>query len=129
MTNRPFDIGIAAQIGKYSDAVEAPAGCRWLALSGTPGLTADGTIPEAFEDEATQAWSNVVATLAAAGFEVADLVKITQYLTSADDIAGHAGIRSRFLGAHRPASMLVVVPALVWPQMRIEIEAWAARPH
>jgi hypothetical protein len=24
--------------------------------------------------------------------------------------------------------MLVVVPALVWPQMRIEVEAWAARP-
>lgn len=127
MTNRPFDIGIASQIGKYGDAVEAPAGCRWLAVSGTPGLTADGTIPESFEDEATQAWSNVVAALAAGGFEVADLVKITQYLTSADDIATHAAVRSRFLGVHRPASMLVVVPALVWPQLRVEVEAWAAR--
>ena len=64
-----------------------------------------------------------------AGFTVDDLVKITQYLTDAADIAAHAAIRARFLGSARPASMLVVVPALVWPQMTIEIEAWAARPE
>jgi enamine deaminase RidA (YjgF/YER057c/UK114 family) len=54
-------------------------------------------------------------------------VKVTQYLTNANDIAAHAEVRARFLGSARPASMLVVVPALVWPQMTIEIEAWAAR--
>ena len=64
-----------------------------------------------------------------AGFTVDDLVKITQYLTDAADIAAHAAVRARFLGSARPASMLVVVPALVWPQMTIEIEAWAARPE
>lgn len=122
------DIGVAAHIGAYSDAVEVPAGFRWLALSGTPGMAPDGTIPSSFEEEATQAWSNVCAALEKAGFTVADLVKITQYLTNADDIGAHAGIRSGFLGSARPASMLVVVPALVWPQMTIEIEAWAARP-
>ena len=58
---------------------------------------------------------------------MADLVKITQYLTNAADIPAHAKIRARFLGSARPASMLVVVPALVWPQMSIEVEAWAAR--
>ena len=121
------DIGVAAQIGKYSDAVEVAPGARWLALSGTPGLTQDGTIPPDFAEEATQAWSNVVEALSKAGFTVHDLVKITQYLTNADDIAAHAAIRASFLGSARPASMLVVVPALVWPQMTIEIEAWAAR--
>lgn len=124
--NTPHDIGVASQIGKYSDAVEAPVGSRWLAISGTSGLTPDGTIPPTFEEEATQAWSNACAALAKAGFDVGDLVKITQYLTNADDIATHATVRARFLGDARPASMLVVVPALVWPQMRIEIEASAA---
>ena len=125
--NTAHDIGVAAQIGKYSDAVEVAPGARWLALSGTPGLAQDGTIPPDFAEEATQAWSNVVEALSKAGFTVDDLVKITQYLTNADDIAAHAAIRASFLGSARPASMLVVVPALVWPQMTIEIEAWAAR--
>ena len=121
------DIGVAAHIGAYSDAVEVAPGARWLVLSGTPGMRQDGTIPDSFEEQATQAWQNVCDAVAAAGFEVLDLVKITQYLTSAGDIPAHAAIRTRFLGAARPASMLLVVPALPWPQMAIEIEAWAAR--
>jgi 2-iminobutanoate/2-iminopropanoate deaminase len=126
--NTSHDIGVAARIGAYSDAVEIAPGARWLTISGTPGMDAGGTIPAGFEEEATQAWTNVCSALAKAGFGVGDLVKITQYLTNADDIAAHAAVRSRFLGSARPASMLVVVPALVWPQMSIEIEAWAARP-
>jgi enamine deaminase RidA (YjgF/YER057c/UK114 family) len=125
--NTTHDIGVAARIGTYSDAVEVAPGARWLAISGTPGMAPDGTIPSTFDAEATQAWSNVRDALGKAGFTVDDLVKITQYLTSAEDIAAHAAIRARFLGSARPASMLVVVPALVWPQMTIEIEAWAAR--
>ena len=121
------DIGIAAHIGAYSDAVEVEPGLRWLAISGTPGMTAEGTVPESFEEQATLAWSNVVAALDSAGFGVHDLVKITQYLTTADDIPAHAAIRSQFLGTARPASMLLVVSALPWPQMSIEVEAWAAR--
>ena len=121
------DIGIAAHIGAYSDAVEVAPGLRWLAISGTPGMTADGVVPDSFEEQATLAWSNVVAALEGAGFGVHDLVKITQYLTSADDIPAHAAIRSAFLGTARPASMLMVVSALPWPQMSIEVEAWAAR--
>jgi 2-iminobutanoate/2-iminopropanoate deaminase len=121
------DIGIAAHIGAYSDAVGVEPGLRWLAISGTPGMTPDGTIPVDFEEQATLAWRNVVAALDAAGFAVHDLVKITQYLTSADDIPAHAAVRSQFLGTARPASMLLVVSALPWPQMSIEVEAWAAR--
>jgi 2-iminobutanoate/2-iminopropanoate deaminase len=121
------DIGVAAHIGAYSDAVEVTSGARWLAISGTPGIGPDGTISPDFEVQAAQAWGNVCNALSEAGFTVDDLVKITQYLTNAEDIAAHAAVRSRFLGSARPASMLVVVPALVWPQMSIEIEAWAAR--
>jgi enamine deaminase RidA (YjgF/YER057c/UK114 family) len=125
--NTVRDIGVAAHIGAYSDAVEIAPGSRWLAISGTPGLGSDGTLPSSFEEQAEQAWRNVCEALLSAGFDVADLVKITQYLTNADDVPAYGPIRSRFLGSARPASMLVLVPALVWPEMSIEIEAWAAR--
>lgn len=127
MPNVLHDIGIAARIGTYSDAVEVAPGARWLALSGTPGMAPDGSIPSSFEEQAELAWTNVCAALDTAGLHVHDLVKITQYLTSADDIMAHAAIRARYLGSARPASMLVVVPALVWPEMSVEVEAWAAR--
>ena len=120
------DIGVAAQIGRYSDAVEVGGPARWLALSGTPGMLPDGTLPDSFEAQAEQAWANVLRALASAGMDVGHLVKITQYLLRPEDIRAYGAIRARFLGEARPASTLVVVPALVWPDMLIEIEAWAA---
>ncbi len=120
------DIGIAARIGKYSDAIEVGPGARWLLLAGTPGLRPDGTLPASFEEQAEQAWLNVIRALESADMGVQHLVKITQYLTRREDIAGYGAIRSKMLGDARPASVLMVVPALVWPEMLIEIDAHAA---
>ena len=45
MTLTRHDIGIAQQIGRYSDATEVSANARWLLMSGTPGLAIDGKLP------------------------------------------------------------------------------------
>jgi len=65
--NTIHDLGIATHIGKYSDAVEAGAGRRLLFLSGTPGLTPEGKLPETFEAQAEQAWRNVFRAIESAG--------------------------------------------------------------
>jgi 2-iminobutanoate/2-iminopropanoate deaminase len=70
-----------------------------------------------------------MAMLKKADMTVHDLVKITQYLLNADDIPAYAKVRSRYLGDAHPASMLMIVPGLVWPNMLLEIEAVAASPH
>jgi len=61
MKNTIRDIRVAKQIGKDSDAVEAPAGGRTLFLSGTPGLTKDGHLPASFEEQAEQAWKRMLS--------------------------------------------------------------------
>jgi 2-iminobutanoate/2-iminopropanoate deaminase len=125
--NTQHHIGVAARIGTYSDGVEVPAGARWLFTAGTPGLSIDGALPEGMAAQAELAWQHIVTMLARAGMSVGDLVKITQYLTRESDIAEYARIRGRFLGDARPASMLLVVPALVRPGFLVEVEAIAAR--
>jgi transposase len=42
MAHTIHDIGVASQIGSYSDAIEAKPNLRWLMTSGTPGLTLNG---------------------------------------------------------------------------------------
>lgn len=120
------DIGIAAQIGKYSDAIELPGSSRLLFLSGTPGLTTDGLLPETFEEQAEQAWKNVFALLAHADMGPQHLVKVSQYLVRPEDIPNYGPIRSKWLRDYRPASMLAVIPRLVRADFLIEIEAYAA---
>ena len=121
-----IDVGISRHIGKYSDAAGVPRPARWLFTSGTPGLTPDGTLPATFELQAEQAWKNIFSALQKAGMGPEHLVKITQYLVRAEDLAAFGAIRARFLGDCRPASMLLVVAGLPKPGLLIEIEAVAA---
>lgn len=122
------DIGIASQVGKYSDAIEVTHPGRLLFISGTPGLTPSGELPADFAQQAEQAWRNVLQLLERAGMGPEHLVKIVQYLVRPTDIPTYGPVRARMLQGHRPASMLLVVPALVRPDFLIEIEAFAAAP-
>jgi enamine deaminase RidA (YjgF/YER057c/UK114 family) len=62
-----------------------------------------------------------------AGMTTADLVKVTHYLLRGEDLAQYNPVRSKYLGAARPASTLVVVAGLARPEWRIEVEAVAWR--
>lgn len=127
MTLTRHDIGIARQIGCYSDATEVSANARWLLMSGTPGLAIDGKLPSDITGQAELAWQHIVEMLASARMTVHDLVKVTHYLLRAEDIPAYVEVRSQFLGDVRPASMLLVIPQLVKPEYLIEVEACAAK--
>ena len=128
MLNQIYDIGIARQIGTYSDAVLAPANARWLFTAGTPGLAADGSLPGDITGQAELAWTHIMTMLTQAGMNMLDVVKVTQYLRREADIPAYAKVRAGFLGDARPASMLLVVAALVRPEFLVEIEVCAAKP-
>jgi 2-iminobutanoate/2-iminopropanoate deaminase len=125
--NRIVDVGVARQIGKYSDAIEVAPNARWLFTAGTPGLALDGTLPQDITGQAELAWAHILKMLEQANMGVHDLVKVTHYLLRASDIAGYVKVRTRFLGDARPASMLLIVPELVKPEFLLEVEAIAAQ--
>jgi 2-iminobutanoate/2-iminopropanoate deaminase len=127
MLNQIHDIGIARQIGTYGDAVGVPVNVRWLMTAGTPGLASNGTIPADITGQAEIAWGHVVTMLGQAGMGIGDIVKVTQYLLRVEDIPAYAKVRAHVLGSARPASMLLVVPALARPDFLLELEVVAAK--
>jgi 2-iminobutanoate/2-iminopropanoate deaminase len=127
VTHKTHDIAIAKQIGKYSDAVETAPHLRWLMTSGTPGLSENGDLPDGITGQAELAWNHIVKMLKQADMGLGDIVKVTQYLTRAEDIPAYAKVRSQFLGDLRPAFMLLVVSQLVWPKILLEVEVIAAK--
>ena len=127
MTHTVHDIGVASQIAAYSDGIGVEPNLRWLLTSGTPGLATTGELPGDISGQAELAWQHVVGMLKQAGMTVADIVKVTQYLTRAEDIPAYGKVRTRFLGDARPASMLLIIPQLVRPEFLVEVEIVAAR--
>lgn len=115
---------IYAPIGPYAQAVEATSAQRLLFISGTMGLTPDGTLAGDFESQAHRVWSNIDATLAAASMGRHNLARLTVWLANASDWRRGAEIRQHYLGNHKVA-MSVVQAGLVNPDWLIEIDAIA----
>lgn len=118
---------VAPPRANYSHAVEVPPGARWLVLSGQLGLRPDGTLPEAFEDEAAACLDSIAAILAEGGMSFADVVRLNTYLTDSRHLAAYMAVRDRYVADPPPASTLLVVAGLARPEFRIEIEIIASQ--
>jgi enamine deaminase RidA (YjgF/YER057c/UK114 family) len=122
ITHTPANI--FSPIGPYAQAIEATSVNRLLFISGTMGLEPDGSLAKTFEAQANRVWTNIDATLAAAGMGRRNLAKLTIWLANCDDWRLGAEIRQRYLGEHKVA-MSVVQVGLVNPDWLIEVEAIA----
>jgi len=110
----------------YAHAVEVPADHRTVYVSGQIGLDADGSVPPSFEAQFRLAITNLEQVLAAADMQLADVAKLTFYLTRPSDLPVLREIRLKSL-AIAPAVTTLVVSALAGPDLLIEVEAVAAK--
>jgi enamine deaminase RidA (YjgF/YER057c/UK114 family) len=65
--------------------------------------------------------------LKAARMGLADVVRFDVYFTDRADVPAFIAIRDRVMGAHKPGATLIVVAGLARPELKIEIEAVAAK--
>jgi 2-iminobutanoate/2-iminopropanoate deaminase len=65
------------------------------------------------------------ALVQAAGGHRHNIVKTVVYVTDIADKEGVGRARREFFGAHTPTSTLVAVHGLVFPELCVEVDAWA----
>lgn len=104
-----------------------------LYLGGQTALDADmNIVPGGIVEQFRQAFSNVLATLAAAGGVPADLVSITIYLTDIPDYQAHGkqigAVWRELAGPTYPSMAGIGTTALWQPDALIEIVAVAVIP-
>ena len=109
-----------------SDTVTVSSPGRWVFVSGHIGVdTSDHPGPEDFAKEAAVCFERIQSSLESAGATMADVVKITAYLT---DIEGqfpqYSVARGRAFPQAPPASATVQVSALS-AGAKLEVEALA----
>jgi enamine deaminase RidA (YjgF/YER057c/UK114 family) len=75
--------------------------------------------------QALQCFSNLATALALAGATLADVVKLTCYLTDISAYAGYAAIKSTLFMSNPPTGTAVIVAGLLVPEALIEVEALA----
>jgi reactive intermediate/imine deaminase len=110
--------GMPAPVSHYSDAVVANG---FLFLSGL--LATDVTQDAA--GQAAQIFTAMEKILASENLTLADVIKVTLFLTNLDDRQAINEVRKKVFAAHRPASTLVGISKLI-AGATVEIEAIAA---
>ena len=113
----------------FSQAVGVSNTAQVLLCSGQTAIGDDGS-PPTTSDMAKQmelALSNLTTVLDAAGMSMADVVKLTVYTTDVDELLASYGTATQFLGDNLPAMTLIGVTRLAFPELKVEIEATAAK--
>jgi 2-iminobutanoate/2-iminopropanoate deaminase len=130
VTKRSLDPdGLPAPVGPYSNVVTTPPG-KLVFCAGQVALDANGDIVGAGDIAAQtrQVMENLGIALEAAGATFGDVVRVVNYITDVDLFGQMAAVRREYLVEPYPASTLVEVSALLYPELLIEIEAIAVVP-
>jgi len=98
-------------------------------VSGQVALDPDGKLVGEGDIKAQthQALENMKTILGAAGLGLQSVIKLNSYITDADLYRDFSEARAEIFGSHRPASTLVVVAALAFPGLLVELEAIALK--
>jgi len=103
---------------------------RLIICAGQTSVDADGTPVHAgdMRGQIAQTLDNLETVLREAGSSLADVVRVTYYVTDLEAFGGARDVlRERLQAAGcRPAETLLVISGLAMPELMIEIEATAA---
>jgi enamine deaminase RidA (YjgF/YER057c/UK114 family) len=115
----------------YANGVVAEG--RFLAISGQIGWNDNNElIGSDFLGQAAQALRNIMVVLRAAGGNAEHLVRLTWYITDANEYRANLQALGQsyreIVGTHYPAMALVQVSALLEAGAKVEIEATAVLP-
>ena len=114
----------------FSQAVEVSGGQRVLMCAGQTSVDENGSPlhPGDIAAQVTQALDNVEAVLKQAGMTLANVVRLNIYTTDVDAfLAAFAELAERgtAAGGPPPASTLLGVTRLAFPELMVELEATA----
>ena len=112
----------------FSQGVSLSGATRVLVCSGQTAAGPDGSPPKTddVQEQVRGALANLETVLAGAGMSAAEVVKMTVYTTDVDGVLGAWGAVKETFGTNLPASTLVGVTRLAYPELKVEIEAIAA---
>jgi len=96
-------------------------------LSGTVAFDSDGNLigEGSVYAQAKQIFKNIEEALASAGASMADVVKITTFLTDMSGYGDFGRARTEAFPRGVPASAAYATPALIKPELLVEVEAIA----
>jgi enamine deaminase RidA (YjgF/YER057c/UK114 family) len=113
------------KIAGYSRAVVDGDFCFVAGTTGSDPATK--TMPDDVSEQTRNCFKIIANALKDGGFQIADVVRATYYVTDAKDFDAVFAVCGEQFGDIRPAATIVAVSALYKPEMKVEIEVTAKK--
>ncbi len=113
----------------YSQGISVTSPKKLVFVAGQVSLDKNGQLvgKDDIEAQTRQAFKNLHAVLKEGGCDFNDVVKLTVYIKRQEDFFKVTEARKKALGKDFPASTLVQVTSLAYPDLLVEVEAIAAK--
>jgi enamine deaminase RidA (YjgF/YER057c/UK114 family) len=113
----------------FSQAVDLSGAERVVICSGQTGIGDDGAPPTTTDmaEQVRIAMENLGTVLRAANMDYTNIVKLTIFTTDVDEYLGASGAMPDVMASNLPAMTLIGVTRLAYPELKVEIEAIAAK--
>lgn len=118
---------VAPPIAQYSHVVVIPKNADLVVLSGQIGNDKDGHLPSEIEVQFANALENIKSILKSEGLDASSIFKVNFWFTEKMNREFYIEKWSEFYIETPPATTLAYVAALARPEIKVEIEVWAAK--
>ncbi|MFS0723927.1 RidA family protein [Paenibacillus sp. 1P07SE] len=119
--------GVSPPVGNYSHLTRIPRGAELYVSSGQVGTAADGSIPESIQDQIAGTFRNIEALLQSQQLRAEDVIKVNIWATEELDWTYLYEQWGALFGTSYPSMTVGYLTALGLPELKVEIEWWAAR--
>ena len=118
---------IGKPLGSYSHVSRAG---DLVVVAGQVGADPEGKVAEEFAEQVRLTFGNLQSALESEGLGLSNVLQFTTYLISAEDISPFYEARNKFFpslfpSGQYPPNTLLVIDRLVYPELRVEIQAMA----
>ncbi|QOR74645.1 RidA family protein [Cruoricaptor ignavus] len=118
---------IPAPVGKYSHITVIPKNSNLYTFSGQIGVDINGGIPEEMNEQIRNTFRNIRLVLESQNLISDDVIKVNIWATEEIDWDFLYAEWDSFFGKNYPSMTIGYLKALGLPEIKIEIEIWAAK--
>ncbi|RZT15481.1 RidA family protein [Fictibacillus sp. BK138] len=118
---------VSPPIAQYHHVTIIPREAELVVLSGQIGNDKDGILPKDIESQFANALDNIKAILNSERVSTNNIFKINFWLTEEIDRKVFLDKWEDFHKGNPPVTTFAYITALAKPELKVEIEAWAAK--
>ncbi|MFF2481036.1 RidA family protein [Paenibacillus sp. NPDC058071] len=115
-----------APVGNYTHITKIPRGAEFFVTSGQIGVNAHGEIPADFNEQVVHTFANIKTVLESESLNSEHIIKVNIWATEKIDWDFLYAEWDKLFGQDYPAMTVGYITELGLPEIKIEIEIWAA---